>query len=80
MIAGAAVVYLINYYITFSSAKVHADAIKRFLPTAIAGFSLNECILSGAMTHLSFPLVIAQPLATAGQLLFVFCISRLWVF
>jgi len=80
VVAGAAVVYLTNYYVTFSSARPHVDALKRFLPMAVAGFFLNGWILSGAMSHLSFPLVPAQLCATAGQFLFGFFISRLWVY
>lgn len=80
MIAGAVVVYLINYYITFSSSKKHYDTLKRFLPMASTGFCLNTVILGCALECFSMPLPLSQVMATSGQFLFGFYISRLCVF
>ena len=78
MILGAVVVYLINYYLTFSSSKKHYHALKRFLPMAGIGFCLNTLVLGYALEWFSLPL--SQLLATSGQFLFGFSVSRLWVF
>lgn len=80
MISGAVAVYLINFYITFSSSKKHFDALKRFLPMAGVCFFLNTLILVFALECFSLPLPLSQMLATSGQFLFGFFISRLWVF
>lgn len=80
MLAGAAVVYVINYHITFSSSRRHVDTIKSFLPMAGVGFCLNGIILACALEHFSFSLPVSQIIATAGQFAFGFFISRRWVF
>lgn len=80
MILGAAVVYLINYYLTFSSPKKHFDALKRFLPMAGVGFCLNTLLLGCALNYFSLPLPFSQMAATLGQFMFGFFVSRLWVF
>lgn len=80
MIAGAVVVYFINYYLTFSSSKKHFDTMKRFLPMASLGFCLNGLILGCALEYFALPLPLSQVMATAGQFLFGFTISSLWVF
>lgn len=80
MIAGAAVVYLTNYYFTFSSSKKHFDALKRFLPMAGIGICLNTMILAFALEFIALSLPLSQMLATSGQFVFGFFISRLWVF
>lgn len=80
MAAGAVIVYLANYYMTFSSYRRHIDVIKRFLPMLGVGFCLNGLILFGVMEYLEFSLAVSQVIATSGQFLFGFIISRQWVF
>lgn len=80
MILGAVIVYLINYYFTFSSYKKHYDSLKRFLPMAGIGFCLNMLILGCFMEYFLLPLPLSQMMATAGQFIFGFAVSRLWVF
>lgn len=80
MIAGAVVVYIINYYVTFCSSKSHFNSVTRFVPMVGIGFCLNGIILTVSMDYLSLPLMVSQLFATAGQFLFGFSISRTWVF
>jgi putative flippase GtrA len=80
MIAGAVMVYTLNYHLTFCSSKGHFNAVARFIPMVGIGFCLNGIILTVSMEHLSLPLMISQFFATAGQFLFGFSISRTWVF
>lgn len=80
MILGAAVVYLVNYYLTFSSPKKHFDALKRFLPMAGVGLCLNTLLLGCFLNYFSLPLPLSQVAATSGQFMFGFFVSRLWVF
>ncbi|SMC98051.1 Putative flippase GtrA (transmembrane translocase of bactoprenol-linked glucose) [Desulfocicer vacuolatum DSM 3385] len=80
LIAGATVVYIINYYFTFSSSKKHFDAMKRFLPMVVLGFCVNGLILGLALECFALPLPLSQVMATAGQFLCGFTISLLWVF
>ena len=80
MIGGAIIVYLINYYITFASSKKHVDVMKRFLPMVVVGFYLNHFILGLAMEDLAYPLLLSQIIATSGQFIFNFGLSRLWIF
>jgi putative flippase GtrA len=80
MFAGAVIVYVLNYHITFCSSKNHIKALTRFIPMVMTGFIINGLILTGAMEYLSMPLIISQILATFGQFLFGFCISKTWIF
>lgn len=80
MVLGAAVVYLTNYYLTFSSSRKHYDALKRFLPMASIGFCLNVLIMGWALEFCSLPLWLSQVMATSGQFLFGYSASGLWVF
>lgn len=80
MIIGAVIVYVMNYHITFCSSKSHFNTINRFIPMVGIGFCLNGIILTVSMEYLSFPLTVSQLFATAGQFLFGFFISRIWVF
>jgi putative flippase GtrA len=80
MIAGAVIVYVLNYHITFCSSKSHFNVMRRFIPMLGIGFCLNGILLNGSMEYLSFPLTVSQLIATAGQFLFGFFISRIWVF
>jgi putative flippase GtrA len=80
MIAGAVMVYTLNYHLTFCSSKGHFNAVARFIPMVGIGFCLNGIILTVSMDYLLLPLIISQLFATAGQFLFGFSISRTWVF
>lgn len=80
MLAGAVVVYLLNYHITFNSPKKHFGVVSRFVPMVGIGFTLNGSILYIAIHFLALPLIISQILATATQFFFGFYISRRWVF
>ena len=80
MLSGAVIIYFINYHITFHSSKNHVGVLNRFLPMVGAGFVLNWFIITLCMNYLSLPLAVSQPIATIGQFLFNFSISRIWIF
>jgi putative flippase GtrA len=80
MVAGAVVVYLLNFHITFNSPKKHFGAVSRFVPMVGIGFTLNGSILYIAIHFLALPLILSQVLATAAQFFFGFYVSRKWVF
>jgi len=80
MVAGAVVVYLLNYHITFNSLKKHFGVVSRFVPMVGIGFTLNGSVLYIAIHFFSLPLVLSQVLATTAQFFSGFYISRKWVF
>lgn len=80
MVAGAVVVYLLNYHVTFNSPKKHFGVVSRFVPMVGIGFTLNGSILYIAIHFFTLPLILSQVLATAAQFFLGFYISRKWVF
>lgn len=78
--AGATVIYLLNYHLTFRSTKSHLKTLVRFLLVAAVGMLFNAAILGLTMSRLEWPLATAQILATGVQFFAAFTANREWTF
>ena len=78
--AGALVIYLINYFITFRSTRGHISASSRFIAVAAISTGVNGLVLSTAMAQMNWSLAPAQVLATGTQFSVGFVINREWTF
>ena len=79
-IAGALVIYLLNYFITFQSTKRHISASSKFIVVAAVCAGVNALILNTAMTKMDWSLAPAQVFATGMQFSVGFAIHRVWTF
>jgi len=77
--AGAVVVYVLNYRITFASHAGHSRTMPRFVALAIVGASLNGGLV-GLLSKSGVHFLSAQIAATAIVLVFNFIVSKLWIF
>jgi putative flippase GtrA len=77
--AGAVVVYVLNYRITFASHAGHAHTLPRFVAVAVVAASLNGGLV-GLLTKSGVHFLSAQVAATAIVLVFNFIVSKLWIF
>ena len=77
--AGAVVVYVLNYRITFASHSGHARTMPRFVAVAVVGAFLNGGLV-GLLSKSGFHFLSAQVAATAIVLVFNFIVSKLWIF
>lgn len=77
--AGAVVVYVLNYRITFASHAGHSRTMPRFVALAVVGASLNGGLV-GLLSKSGVHFLSAQIAATAIILVFNFIVSKLWIF
>lgn len=79
-IAGAVVIYALNYFITFRSTRAHGLTMIRFGLVAGLGLLINGMALQLALNQLVWPLAPSQILATMLQFSVGFTLNRLWTF
>jgi putative flippase GtrA len=79
-IAGAVVIYALNYSITFHSTRAHGVTMVRFFLVAGLGLIINGMALQLALSQLVWSLAPSQILATMLQSFFGFILNRLWTF
>jgi len=79
-IAGAIVIYLLNYFITFKSTRRHIIATSRFITVAAICTAVNGLALNAALTQIHWSLAPAQVFATGMQFSVGFAIHRVWTF
>ena len=79
-IAGAVVIYLANYFITFQSTRSHISATTRFIVVSAIATGVSGLMLNVAMTQMNWPLAPAQVFATGMQFSVGFAINRAWTF
>ena len=79
-LAGATLIYLLHYYLTFSSGKKHREAAIRFSLVAGGGLFLNATVLSTVINLLGWSLGPAQVLATLNQFWVGYTVNRRWTF
>ncbi len=78
--AGAVTIYTLSYVYVFRSSQMHLVALGKFGLVAAVGLVVNGTVLSAALSHLNWPLVPAQVLATGAQFLLGFIFNRNWIF
>ena len=79
-IAGALVIYVLNYFVTFRSIKGHLSASSRFFLVAAICTVVNGWMLNIALTQMNWSLAPAQVFATGAQFSIGFAIHRVWTF
>lgn len=79
-LSGAAVNYILNYYITFQSKKSHGKASIRFFSVAVVGLPINGGIMFVLNELFKLHYIFAQILATLVTLVWNFTGNRLWTF
>jgi len=79
-IAGALVIYMLNYFVTFQSTRGHINASSRFFLVAAICTAVNGWILNTALTQMNWSLAPAQLIATVVQFSVGFSIHRVWTF
>ncbi|WP_054030200.1 GtrA family protein [Desulfatitalea tepidiphila] len=79
-IAGAMVIYVLNYFVTFQSTRGHISASSRFFFIAAICTAVNGWVLNFAMTQMNLPLAPAQVFATGAQFSVGFAVHRGWTF
>lgn len=79
-IAGALIIYLLNYFVTFQSTRGHIGASSRFFLIVAICTAVNGLVLNIALTQMNWPLPIAQVFATGVQFSVGFGIHRVWTF
>lgn len=78
--AGALVIYLMSYFMTFRSTKEHSACLSKFFLVAAFGALVNGSVLSAAMSQMHWSLLPAQMLASGIQFSICFGINRMWTF
>ena len=78
--ASACLNYILNYHLTFTSAKPHAEAAAKFGVIAALGLLLNALIMAAGTRGLHVHYVVVQIAATAIVLLWNFTGNYLWSF
>lgn len=79
-VAGALINYILNYHITFRSAKRHAEALLKFYSVAIFGVTLNGLLMYIETKAYAMHYLLAQVIATALVLISNFLGNRFWTF
>ena len=78
--ASACLNYILNYHLTFTSTKPHAEAAAKFGTIAALGLLLNALIMAAGTRGLDVHYVVVQVAATAIVLLWNFTGNYLWSF
>ena len=79
-IIGAVINYFLNYHITFSSNKNHAEALSKFMLVATIGAGINASIMYAGVSLLEFHYLLAQIIATGIVLGWNFLLNKTWTF
>lgn len=77
---GALVNYLLNYRVTFRSARPHQEAAPRFFAIAAVGMLANTVIMALGTKVFAIQYLLAQIIATGMVLGLNFVANRLWTF
>lgn len=78
-VLGAGTNYLLNYRVSFRSARPHREAAPRFVLVAATGLAINAATV-GALCAGGLPPLAAQVAATAAVLVCGFLLNRRWTF
>lgn len=76
----AIVNYLLNRRFTYGSNAPHKRLALRFVIVLVSGLALNALFMQLLHGYLQWHYVVAQLLATVGNLLWNFCAHRWWTF
>ncbi|MDF1554281.1 MAG: GtrA family protein [Deferrisomatales bacterium] len=79
-VAGAAIIYVLNYYVTFKSANKHKVAALRFSMVAVLSVVLNGVILKGLLSLFDWHYMLLQVATTVFVFVFTYIINREWTF
>jgi len=79
-LAGSGVSYVLNYHVTFRSARRHAVALPKFYAMVAAAFVLNTLLVALLVDRGGMHPWLGQLIATAVCLVWNYAVSRLWVF
>ena len=79
-IVGAAIIYVLNYYVTFQSTKTHQVAATRFALVAFLSVVMNGFILKGLLTWLDWHTMLLQGLTTLLVFSLTYMLNRTWTF
>jgi putative flippase GtrA len=78
-LAGAALNYTLNRWISFASDRPHREGLPRFALMVVIGVLLNSLLLALGL-HLGLHYLPAQVLATVGVMGFNFACMKYWIF
>ncbi len=79
-LVSAAANYLLNRRYTYASSAPHARLVWKFVVVLATGLTLNALFMQLLQGYLQWHYVLAQLVATAGNLLWNFCAHRYWTF
>ena len=79
-IVGAAIIYVLNYYVTFRSTKTHQVAATRFALVAVLSVVMNGVILKGMLTWFDWHTMLLQGLTTLTVFGLTYLLNRTWTF
>ncbi len=77
-IVGAAIIYVLNYYVTFQSTKTHQVAATRFALVALLSVVMNGFILKGLLTWLDWHTMLLQGITTLTVFSLTYLLNRTW--
>ncbi|MDA3901999.1 MAG: GtrA family protein [Desulfuromusa sp.] len=79
-IAGAVVIYFLNYFLVFKSVRRHREALVRFLLVAVFGIFLNGIVLNFLESTLVWHYLALQLITTIIVFISNFILNRSWTF
>ena len=79
-IVGAAIIYVLNYYVTFRSTKTHQVAATRFALVAVLSVAMNGLILKGMLTWFDWHTMLLQGFTTLTVFGLTYLLNRTWTF
>ena len=79
-LVGAMVNYVLNYKLTFHSAKKHREAATKFLTVAGTGLILNAGLMAIFVDLLHIPYFLAQIIVTGFLLFWHYTLNAIWTF
>lgn len=77
---GAAIIYILNYYVTFRSTKTHQVAATRFALVAVLSVFMNGLILKGLLSWFDWHTMLLQGLTTLTVFALTYLLNRTWTF
>ncbi|MDY0241636.1 MAG: GtrA family protein [Rhodospirillaceae bacterium] len=79
-LVGAMVNYVLNYRVTFHSAKRHREAATKFLTVAGSGLILNAGLMAIFVDLVHIPYFLAQIIVTGFLLFWHYTLNAIWTF
>lgn len=79
-ILGAAIIYVLNYYVTFQSTRKHQVAATRFALVAALSVVMNGLILKGLLTWFDWHTMLLQGITTLLVFSLTYVLNRTWTF